>query len=233
MAFPNGTAAGRASGRLFVSPHLDDVAFGCGELVASSARPVVVTLFAGRPPRAAPITRWDADCGFDEGDDVVGARRDEDRCALDVLGATPYWLDFLDDQYGASPTGRELADAIAAVLEREQPRSIFVPLGLFHADHRRASDAALALADRRNALRWYAYDDALYRRIDGAVDARIGELAQRGFDVSARRFDVAADANARKRRAIACYRSQLAGLASRAGHDDLFGPETYRSIDAR
>ena len=86
--------------RIFVSPHLDDAVFACGQWIASSTRPVVLTIFAGAAPRDARLTVWDRECGFDEGDDVMALRRMEDRAALERLGATPCWLDFRDDQYG-------------------------------------------------------------------------------------------------------------------------------------
>src|SRR5690348_12642328 len=127
--------------RLFVSPHLDDAVFACGEWIASSARPVVVTVFAGAQAGGTALTAWDAECGFRDGDDVIALRREEDRAALDVLAAKPIWLDFRDDQYGEPRTTQAISAALARVIEREQVSAIHLPLGLFHADHRRASDA--------------------------------------------------------------------------------------------
>src|SRR4051794_24119032 len=62
---------------LVVSPHLDDGVFSCGEMMADHPTAHLVTVFAGRPA-TAQLTEWDRDCGFAAGDDVVGARRDED-----------------------------------------------------------------------------------------------------------------------------------------------------------
>jgi LmbE family N-acetylglucosaminyl deacetylase len=209
---------------LFISPHLDDAVFSCGVTIASAPRATVATLFAGRPPSGAPLTRWDGDCGFRAGEDVVGARREEDRSALAALGARAVWLDLLDDQYGASPTAPELLEAVHGLVEREAPDAVFFPLGLFHADHVRASDAALALVGS-DARRWYAYEDALYRRIEAATEGRRSELRRRGFTLRRHIFIVENDAGRRKRDAVECYRSQLTALALRDGHDDAFAAE--------
>ena len=222
----------RRTGRLFLSPHLDDAVFSCGELIASSQAPVVATLFAGRPPADAPHTRWDATCGFRPGDDVVGARRAEDRDALALLDAEPVWLELCDAQYRCSPAPPQIADALADVLLRHAPAAVFVPLGLFHADHERASDAALDLASRFTGVRWFAYADAIYRRIPFIVRRRIAALRRRGFIAQRQRFDVDPSAHARKRASIACYRSQLEGLRRRPAQRDIEAAESYWQLVA-
>lgn len=211
---------------LFVSPHLDDAVFACGDRIVARDAPVVVTIFAGFAPAGGP-TPWDRECGFAAGDDVVSTRRAEDRGALAMLGATPVWLDFRDDQYGEPRTLTDIAASLAKVIERHVPGTIHVPLGLFHADHRRASDAALTLVGGRR--RWLVYADAIYRHIPGAVEERIAQLERAGYalvplDASAR------DASPRKRDAIACYRSQLRALAQRPALDDVYAPERYWSL---
>ena len=224
MADSRGPAPHRA---LFISPHLDDAVFSCGERIASEGDAIAITLFAGRPLRASPLTGWDADCGFATGDDVIGSRRAEDREALAVLGARASWLDFRDDQYGEDCAPADTADALADALARERPGSIYFPLGLFHRDHRRASEAALAILDRFSSLRWYAYEDALYRRIDGLSESRRRELCAAGYALVRAALPVDDGAAVRKDAAVACYRSQLRGLAVHAGHDDLLAPECY------
>ncbi len=213
--------------RLFVSPHLDDAVFACGQWIASSRDPAVVTICAGRPPAGAPLTTWDAECGFRDGDDAVGLRRNEDRAALDLLGATPLWLDFRDDQYGEPGTPDAIGRALAGVIEREHASAVHFPLGLFHADHERASDAALMLVDRFASLAWHAYEDAIYRRIAGARDARMRVLGERGFALERCTVALDGDAAMRKRDAVACYRSQLRALATRSAHDDVHAPEAH------
>jgi LmbE family N-acetylglucosaminyl deacetylase len=218
--------ASRPDAPLFISPHLDDAVFACGEVMTSSVRATVATVFAARPPAGAPFASWDADAGFRPGEDVIGARREEDREALAALGAHPVWLDFCDDQYGTGTSETELVEALAALIERSEFGAVYLPLGLFHADHVRASDAALALTTRF-ALPFRAYEDALYRRIPDLVAKRIEVLQGRGFRLSREEVPVEPEAHARKRDAVACYRSQIRALATRRGHADAFARESY------
>jgi LmbE family N-acetylglucosaminyl deacetylase len=215
---------------LFLSPHLDDAVFSCGEVIASMPHAVVATVFAGRPPGESAPTSWDVQCGFADGDDVIGARRFEDRQALDTLGAEPMWLDFCDDQYGRTPSADALAETIAGLLAAWQPHAVFSPLGLFHSDHRRTSDAALSVMTRFPVIEWHAYEDAIYRRLPGLVDQRIASIRQAGFEAQQAGLAITPLAHELKCRAIACYRSQLRALATRRGHEDALRPEAYWHI---
>ena len=107
---------------LVVSPHFDDAALGAAHLLTSYPGSTVVTVLAGRPPSYPDeVTDWDAAGGFVTGDDVVGARQEEDRAAMASMGAEPVWLDFPDHQYlaplgsahahrrGPGPEGRDRA----------------------------------------------------------------------------------------------------------------------------
>jgi LmbE family N-acetylglucosaminyl deacetylase len=219
----------RPANPLFVSPHLDDAVFGCGALIASCSQAAVATVFAGRPAAESPLTRWDAECGFRAGDDVIGVRRAEDREALARLHAQPIWLDYRDDQYGDSPDTDALRGALAALIEMHAFESFFIPLGLFHADHERVSDAAIALAQGYGS--WYAYEDAIYRRIPGAVTKRIEALRHRGHALARQGFATDDAARMRKDEAVACYRTQLTALARRPALSDTHAPETYWRIE--
>lgn len=211
---------------LVISPHLDDAVFSTGARLAAHPGAVVVTVFAGRPPAGRAVTPWDADCGFTARDDVIGRRREEDRRALALLGARPRWLRFTDRQYGPSPPAAAVAAALAEVLRREGARRVLFPLGLFHSDHRLVGDAALALATAHCGIEWEAYEDVPYRALPGLVDEAVARLRSRGVHLRRR---AASPASAIKRRAVACYRSQLRGLATagRLGHADAFRSEGY------
>ena len=220
------------SGRLVVvSPHLDDGVLGCSGLLSRYDSAVVVTIFAGRPPASAPLPPWDEAAGFRPGDDVIGARRAEDRAALEMFGAEPVWLPFLDSQYGDSPAVDAIVPVLESALGAAPMRTVCIPLGLFHSDHLLAHAAALRLLRRRPRWQWLAYEEPMYRRVPGALDARLAALAAAGIGV--RLFGSAA-APADKPRALACYASQLRALGTpgRPGHADALAPERYWTLTA-
>ena len=78
---------------IFLSAHLDDAVFACGGLIAKAVSlecPVeVVTFYTQQidpctlPPQQAKTAIYDQ-------------RKEEDRAALDLLGATPKWADFTE-----------------------------------------------------------------------------------------------------------------------------------------
>ena len=217
-----------------ISPHLDDAVLGCGQVLAAHPGSVVVTLFAGRPPAEQPLTSWDARAGFEAGDDVVGTRRLEDAEAVRALRATPCWLEFRDAQYGgcAEPLGAVTA-ALASVLARLPGPVVFGPLGLFHADHRRAREALLAVRARAPRARdWFLYADAIYRAEPGAVDAVLAELRRRR--ICARPVALPTGCLAHKLAAISHYRSQIRALGRsyRTGMADARRPERFWRLEA-
>ncbi len=220
---------------LAVSPHCDDAVLACGERLSLQANDaLVVTVFAGNPPPGAPLTSWDRDCGFRTSGEVMPRRREEDRCAFARLGVRGAWLPFRDRQYGEPPSAREIAVALGAYVVRERPGQVCFPLGLFHSDHALVSEAALSLVALHPETAWYAYEDALYRSLEDAVEERVDALRRRGFVVRAGTQTTAPASLKRKRAAMACYRSQLRGLRTpqRLGHRDALAPEAYWSVKA-
>jgi LmbE family N-acetylglucosaminyl deacetylase len=202
-----------------ISPHLDDVVLGCAGLVVAHPGALVVTVAAGRPG-PHPLTDWDRACGFAEGDDAVGARRDEDQAALACLGARPWWLDYLDSQYAPVASHLEVADAIDGVLSQSGADHVAMPLGLSHPDHVMTAAACRHVARRKPDLAWIVYEDVIYRRL---VDRRTAE----GFalrDLTIPPVDIA-----RKRQAIERYPSQLRGL--RDLWLDALEPERYWMLE--
>jgi LmbE family N-acetylglucosaminyl deacetylase len=194
-----------------ISPHLDDAVFSCGRLLAAHPGSYVITVFAGRPRTNGPLLPWDRAAGFAKGQDVVGARREEDRAALAMLGAKPLWLDFVDAQYGVESKLPDIRKALAAALRTFAVRFVFFPLGLFHSDHRLVRRAAATLARRESDLRWFAYSEAIYRGIPGVETSGIESLRRAGF--IPRRARLRLGASSQKRRATQCYASQLRALA--------------------
>jgi LmbE family N-acetylglucosaminyl deacetylase len=213
---------------LVVSPHLDDAVFGCGELLATYQGCVVVTVFAGWSNPLRPPTAWDAAAGFGPGDDVVRARRAEDRVALERLAAKPRWLEFLDRQYAPSPPAESVARVLREVLHVDAPSTVMLPLGLFHTDHLLASDACIQLMHADRERQWFAYEDAMYRRLPGLVQKRMAALLAR--DVHATPLHLLFTRQLeRKRSAVDCYASQLRALSAfgAPGYQDVFTAESY------
>ncbi len=216
---------------LVISPHLDDAVLSCGRWLAAHPGSVVLTLFAGAPRDASLRTGWDAQCGFDSAGQAVAARRGEDARALAILGAAPRWLDFADGQYDEGVPVAALAAALRAVLLDARPAAVLYPLGLFHADHRRAHDAAVAALDGLDGLgidSVLAYEDVPYRGMPGVLQQRLAALAAAGVQATpACAAAAAADdtAAALKTRAIAAYPSQLRAFGGTAGLADATLPE--------
>lgn len=221
----------RPAALFVVSPHCDDAVLGCGETILRSGGAVVATVFAGRPRPLPPLTEWDRLAGYGEGDDVVAARRREDARAMAVLGARPVWLEHLESQYGRAPDAGEVADSIEGALDASGASSALVPLGLFHADHVLAHEACLRVAARRPGLRWLAYEDAIYRRVDDQLERRLESLARRGLRPRRLRRVRGGDA---KWRAMACYISQLRALSApgKPGYLDAFEAEGLWRLEA-
>ncbi|HEY7521910.1 MAG TPA: PIG-L family deacetylase [Methylomirabilota bacterium] len=214
-----------------VSPHLDDAVLGCSAVLAAHPGAVVVTVFAGRPAPASRLPPWDAAAGFRAGDDVVGARRDEDRAALRLLRAVPVWLPFLDAQYEHSPGVDAVVAALEAALTALRTSAVCVPLGLFHSDHVLTHAAALHVLRRHPTWRWLAYEEPMYRRVPGAVVERLASLATAGIRAIA---CGSLSPPPLKREAMECYASQLRALASsgRPGITDALAPERYWTLAA-
>jgi LmbE family N-acetylglucosaminyl deacetylase len=206
---------------LVLSPHLDDAAFSCGELIAELRRPVVATLFAGVPSGDVALTSWDTLCGFSSGVEAMLARRAEDDNALRMLGALPEQFDFLDHQYGPSPSEQQLSASVTALIGVHRPDVVLLPLGLYHSDHVLLSDAALAAW---SPAAWIGYEDVPYRRRPGILQQRLNLLRERGL----RATPMAERGKARERKhaAVRAYRSQWRAFGD-AGLADTDAPEGY------
>jgi LmbE family N-acetylglucosaminyl deacetylase len=216
-----------------ISPHLDDAVFGCGQLLFMHPGSVVITALAGPPACYETITGWDAAAGFRPGDDVIATRRAEDRAALAILHARPIWLDFPDDQYGHAPSENILAAALDRAVAATGLTTIYLPLGLFHNDHKLTHAAMLRVLDRHPGFAWFGYEEPNYRLVANLRPERFRALLAAGIIATPAggSFDAGREA---KRAAVAEYRSQLRALASpgKPGTDDVFAPERYWRLSA-
>ena len=205
---------------LFLSPHLDDVAFSCGGTVASIAadggggwRCTVATAFTRSVPDPAGFA---LDCQLDKGlsadVDYMALRRTEDERACDALGAACVHLDFPEAPhrgYGSAAAlfagvradddvGPALAAALRDLYAADPPDLLFLPAGCGnHVDHLQLIAAAAAVGGAAPALH---YRDSPYiiRDPDAAGVATGEPLAA----------DVAATLPA-KLDACACYTTQI------------------------
>jgi LmbE family N-acetylglucosaminyl deacetylase len=224
-----------------VSPHFDDAALGAAHLIGTYPGTTVVTVLGGEPPAYPdPISEWDAAGGFKPGDDVVAARRLEDKAAMASLGAEPVWLEFADHQYLA-PGDRyrpdDVAPALQGAIRDAAPTAVFLPMGIANPDHVLTHDtgllARLALDSEPDAPVWFCYEDAGYKHLPGLLAWRVAKLFRSGLWPTPAVVPVVPDMAA-KRRAIECYPSQLDPLEA----EHLLGerlaaniPEQYWRLD--
>jgi len=194
--------------------------------VAANRGALVVTVAAGRPG-PHELTDWDRRCGFGPDDDVMGARRLEDESALQHLGATPRWLDFLDRQYAdwSSPDPIEVAEAIRELVR--DAGLVASPLGLTHPDHVAVAAACFDVARTHSSVRWIVYEDAIYRAKDGESEAAVAGLRNDGLVLNPIEFPPAS----LKRVAIESYTTQLRGLGDLV--QDAYLPERYWELGVR
>jgi LmbE family N-acetylglucosaminyl deacetylase len=198
-----------------VSPHLDDAVLGCGQFLAAHPGATVVTVFAGRPPAyPEPMRPWDVQCGFAPGDDVMAARRAEDAAALDVLDATPVWLDHVEYSYrpGDRPVrAAHVVDDLVGVVTARDATLVLVPFGLANPDHDVTHRAAMRARERLGDRAWWCYEDTGYKHVPGLLAWRVAQLFSSGTWPTPVAVDVARD-DERIERALACYTSQLRAL---------------------
>jgi LmbE family N-acetylglucosaminyl deacetylase len=206
-------------GRVAVlSPHLDDVVFSLGASISAAARDgcdvQIVTVLAGDPASNAEAGAWDRRCGFATHADSVRRRREEDRRACAILGATPVWLPFNDEQYDRGGADDEIW---SAVLEAVAGAGAVLCPGypLRHPDH--AWLARLCLERGAGAARLGLYVEQPYTwQTTGAPEAVPEPLVPLlAATPDWLRLSASPAALLAKTRAAFAYRSQLARIPRR------------------
>jgi len=160
---------------LFLSPHLDDVAFSCGGTLALLAdrswRTVMVTAFTATVlPAAGFALACQLDKGLSPEIDYMELRRAEDRAAAAILGVADLrWLPLPEAPhrgYSSAPElfadirpgddiWQELAQHLAALRAELSPDLILAPQGLGgHVDHRQLIRAVQITAGP-TPVAWY------------------------------------------------------------------------------
>ena len=162
---------------LFLSPHLDDVAFSCGGTVAALPgdaggdwRCTVATVFTRSVPNPAGFAlECQLDKGLPAGVDYMRLRRAEDDRACAALGAVCAHLDLPEaphrgyDSAAAlfggvradDAVGAELREALRDLYAADPPDLLFLPAGCGnHVDHLQLIAAAAAVPAGAPALHY-------------------------------------------------------------------------------
>lgn len=127
------------AGRVVVlSPHFDDAVFSLGATLAQAVRTGgsvhIVNIFGNDPDDDSPPSEWDAACGFRSTGEAARARREEDRRACELVGASALALPFPDEDHGGGATPTEIGEAVNAAAAGAD--LVLAPgYPLYHTDH--------------------------------------------------------------------------------------------------
>jgi LmbE family N-acetylglucosaminyl deacetylase len=178
---------------LFLSPHLDDVAFSCGGLAACLAdagwRTVLATAFTRS---VVPATGFALACqldkGLDAGVDYMAVRRAEDLVAAERLGFDEVlWLNLPEAPhrgYGSAPelfaalrpddaVVPPLTECFEHLVRTRAPDLVLAPQGLGgHVDHRQVI-AAVVAAMPLTRVAFYRDTPYAIRAPDAAADPAV------------------------------------------------------------
>ena len=183
---------------LFLSPHLDDVAFSCGGTVARLAaagwRCVVATAFTRSMPNPTGFAlACQTDKGIPADVDYMAVRRAEDAEAAAALGAEAWWLDFpeaphrgygsAEELFAGMKPGDDIHESLTHRLEEfweeVRPDWVFAPLGLGdHADHLQLIHSVCEFVSGDDTI-WYR--DAPYAIRNPAAEPSAPVAGRSGF----------------------------------------------------
>jgi LmbE family N-acetylglucosaminyl deacetylase len=203
-----------------VSPHLDDAVFSLGATVAAltarGARVRAVTLFAGDPECDLPAGESNRRAGFATVGEASRTRRQEDARACGLLGMTPRWLRFNDDE--AFSRDRDVLAAALATALADADLVLVPGSPLQHPDHRLTTDLVLALPDLRGRVglyveqpytAWRLLRPGAVRRAPHSLLTGPQPVEVPGTGVRWSRSPATVSCYRRKLRALGAYRSQL------------------------
>jgi LmbE family N-acetylglucosaminyl deacetylase len=223
---------------VYLSPHLDDAVLSCGGLIHQQAmadqRPLVITLFAGEPPRDAALSDFaqSVHARWEDQAELVPTRWAEDQAALATLRADYLRLSYPDCIYrGREHEGEwyyaseqaifgevhsaegqlpaELATTLTTYIPPDEGVTLYAPLTVGnHVDHQLTFAAALILREQDWQVRFY--EDYPYVETEGALAAALAARGAEHWQSAVTPLDD--DDIAAKIRAITCYESQLGVL---------------------
>jgi LmbE family N-acetylglucosaminyl deacetylase len=199
-----------------VSPHLDDGVLSLGASMVAWRRAGMTielrTVVGCEPECAAPTGGWDRRGGFATEGESAGARREEDRRACAIVGATPVWLPFGSVDYERHGDEGDVRGAVERAVEGAD--LVLLPGSpLTHPDHEWLTRILLA-GDLEGRLGLYA--EQPYTRREGAdPDVPVAVVEALGATPVFEKLPVRALDRLAKWRAIRSYRSQLPLLGMR------------------
>jgi LmbE family N-acetylglucosaminyl deacetylase len=198
---------------VIVSPHLDDAVLSLGAAIAAAARRgvsvKVLTVFCGDPFSQAPAGPWDRDSGFSSEGEASRARREEDRRACEILGASVQWLAFADEQYDRHGGEAEIVPAVVAATRGAD--EVLIPgWPLSNPDHAWLTQALLRR--RLDCARLGLYVEQPYAfQLPGREAPSLAPKLQSKLSVTPSWQSLFSSPGDRrlKRQAVAAYRSQV------------------------
>jgi LmbE family N-acetylglucosaminyl deacetylase len=129
-----------------LSPHTDDAIFSLGQHLTtldSDVPLVIASVFAGIPEDNA-------------GHKKHKRLRAEHELACEIIGASEWNGDYLDDVYQPRPTVTEIRDWIVKACTELDATTVYIPLGIHHPDHVTVTVAATRTPQIAPTIRLYA-----------------------------------------------------------------------------
>jgi LmbE family N-acetylglucosaminyl deacetylase len=131
---------------VILSPHTDDAIFSLGQHLTtldSDVPLVIASVFAGIP------------------EDDAGHRkhkrlRAEHELACEIIGASEWNGEYLDDVYQPRPSVTEVRDWIVKAVTELDATVVYIPLGIHHPDHVAVTVAATRTPQIAPTIRLYA-----------------------------------------------------------------------------
>ena len=144
---------------IYFSPHPDDAILSCGGRLIFADSALVVNVFAGEYQTP---TEWDKLCGIKSA--PMKRRKDEDRKILNSIGVEVVNLNFLDVAARDKKNSNQKEDLkvsiiqkVEKIIRKHNPKNLFFPLGIGHADHKLLNAAGKRLNEKA-----FFYEDIPY-----------------------------------------------------------------------
>lgn len=187
---------------LFASVHFDDAVYSCGRLISIIEHPTVLTIYGGIPENKTVTTAYDQKSGFENAEQAILARRDEDATALTLLGAEQHYLEFVDNQYGQKQSFQKLKKEVNEIVKDYD--EIYLPLGFAHKDHETVGSLLNHLVKTNKTKTFYIYFDMPYYADNPLLAAE--SFNNLPFTVN---YEYRGGDLGKKMLAISCYKSQF------------------------